>query len=288
MSVPGGIYEGFCLGVGPAAFNTKNSCGGDADVFTDTERSTLRATGTCSGSTVGYVHTGIVYCKRADSTDAIGSALAAEEVSYTEMEQILNRVSASVAEWEAKISLAEDTEHAFSLSAKLEESVGRLLRLLNGLISERVMSRGSKHTMMGQQSTLPEVTESKVAPAENRCQQLPAHQGELVVEVGAEDVHVVIPEVDTECRVMHDERLTTESTTNITVTDDGIGRIDETMPEKARKYPELKSIAFGLRARFAKRAELQASSMKEARGLKSIVMKNERRVRRFAEELERI
>ncbi|KAH9279189.1 hypothetical protein ECG_08621 [Echinococcus granulosus] len=87
---------------------------------------------------------------------------------------------------------------------------------------------------------------------------------------------------------MHDERLTTESTTNITVTDDGIGRIDETMPEKARKYPELKSIAFGLRARFAKRAELQASSMKEARGLKSIVMKNERRVRRFAEELERI
>ncbi|EUB54892.1 hypothetical protein EGR_10253 [Echinococcus granulosus] len=71
------------------AFNIKNSCSGDADVFTDTERSTLRATGTCSGSTVGY------------------------------------------------ISLAENTEHAFSLSAKLEESVGRLLRLLNGLISER-------------------------------------------------------------------------------------------------------------------------------------------------------
>nr|CDS23845.1 Uveal autoantigen with coiled coil domains [Echinococcus granulosus] len=258
------------------------------------------------------------YRKHADSIAAIQAAAAAKEVEFAEMEQSLNRAQASAAELEARVvelqtSLAENTERASSLSAKLEESLGDLLRLQDKLTaSEAQLSEEARAHEMAieavtqKYSTLLELAESKLATAEDQCQDLLAHQEELMAEVEAKDVRVVSLEADLESvrmtaaetqvaldalrrRVMDAEKITTAAATNTTtVADDANGELDETMREKARKYPELKAIAFDLKARLGKRAELLESSMKETRRLKRIVMDNERRAKGFLEELERL
>ncbi|CDS36945.1 Uveal autoantigen with coiled coil domains [Echinococcus multilocularis] len=257
------------------------------------------------------------YRKHADSIAAIQAAAATKEVEFAEMEQSLNRAQASAAELEARVvelqtSLAENTERASGLSAELEESLGNLLRLQDKLTaSEAQLSEEARAHEMAieavtqKYSTLLELAESKLATAEDQCQDLLAHQEELMAEIEAKDVRVVSLEADLESvrmtaaetqvaldtlrrRVMDAEKITTAAATNTTVADDANGELDETMREKARKYPELKAIAFDLKARLGKRAELLESSMKETRRLKRIVMDNERRAKGFLEELERL
>ncbi|KAL5103787.1 hypothetical protein TcWFU_009573 [Taenia crassiceps] len=258
------------------------------------------------------------YRKHADSIAAIQAASAVKEVEFAEMEQSLNRAQASAAELEARVaelqvSLSENTERASSLSAKLEESLGNLLHLQNKLTaSEAQLSEEARahemamEAMTQKYSTLLEVAESKLANAEDQCQHLLAHQEELMEEIEAKDVRVVSLEADLESvrmtaaetqveldtlrrQFMNAEKVTAAAATNTTtVADDGNGEVDETMREKARKYPELKAIAFDLKARLAKRAELLEASTKETRRLKRIVMEDERRAKGFLEELERL
>lgn len=125
-------------------------------------------------------------------------------------------------------------------------------------------------------------------------------------EIEVKDVRVVSLEADLESvrmtaaetqveldtlrrQVMDAEKVTAAAATNTTtVAGDGNDEMDEAMREKARKYPELKAIAFDLKARLAKRAELLEASMKETKRLKRIVMEDERRAKGFLEELERL
>ncbi|VDM32245.1 unnamed protein product [Hydatigera taeniaeformis] len=142
--------------------------------------------------------------------------------------------------------------------------------------------------------------------AEDQCQHLLVHQEELMVEIDTKDVRIVSLEADLESvrmtaaetqveldtlrrQLMDAEKITAAVATNTTtVADDDSGEMDEIMREKARKYPELKAIAFDLKARLAKRAELLEASTKETKRLKRIVMDDERRAKGFLEELERL
>ncbi|VDK20782.1 unnamed protein product [Taenia asiatica] len=213
------------------------------------------------------------YRKHADSIAAIQAASAAKEVEFAEMEQSLNRAQASAAELETRVA---DLQVQTALLCPNPLGYDAFSLELSPML------------------------------AEDQCQHLLAHQEELMEEIEAKDIRVVSLEADLESvrmtaaetqveldtlrrQLMDAEKVTTVAATNTTtVAGDGNGEMDETMREKARKYPELKAIAFDLKARLAKRAELLEASTKETRRLKRIVMEDERRAKGFLEELERL
>lgn len=62
----------------------------------------------------------------------------------------------------------------------------------------------------------------------------------------------------------------------------------EAIRQKARKYPQLKALAFSLKAKLEKRSNSLHGTNKENARLKMIVGDNEKRVQGFIQELERL
>ena len=147
--------------------------------------------------------------------------------------------------------------------------------------------------------------------AESQCQNLMLREAELVAEVESKEAQAVSLEAEiasvrmtaAETQVAFD-RLTRrimeiekaeETNGGGTVTrgtnTSMMGGDEEEMEEmrtRARKYPELKVIAFELKERLERRAELLEKSMRETRRLKRMVLEDERRAKGFLEELERM
>ena len=139
--------------------------------------------------------------------------------------------------------------------------------------------------------------------AETQCQHLMARQTELEAEVEGKAAAIVGLEADLKAvrmtaaetqvafdkltrRIIDDEgeKSTGEAGTSTSRVEEDL----EVMRARSRKYPELKAIAFELKERLVRRAELLSASMRETRRLKRLVVENERRARGFLEELERM
>ena len=150
-----------------------------------------------------------------------------------------------------------------------------------------------------------------VFAAESQCQNLMLREAELVAEVESKEAQAVSLEAEiasvrmtaAETQVALD-RLTrrimeiekTEATdvggtvtrgTNTSMMG-GVEVAMEEMRTRARKYPELKAIAFKLKDRLERRAELLEKSMNETQRLKRMVLEDERRAKGFLDELERM
>uniref|UniRef100_A0A5K3FWC5 DUF5741 domain-containing protein n=1 Tax=Mesocestoides corti TaxID=53468 RepID=A0A5K3FWC5_MESCO len=146
-------------------------------------------------------------------------------------------------------------------------------------------------------AALLEVAESRLAAAEERRERLVAREVELLDEMEAKDVKILVLENNLQAVLMTAAETQVEleslSRRMVELEEAAEGRNSRRssasdMEEKARKYSELKAVAFKLKSRLHKRTELLESSMKENRHLRRIAHENERRAKGFLEELERL
>ncbi|KAL5963497.1 hypothetical protein TSMEX_008746 [Taenia solium] len=232
----------------------------------------------------------------AENTERASSLSAKLEESLENLLHLQNKLTASEAQ------LGEEARAHEMAMKVVTQKYSTLLEVAESKLTTGKVD-SSLRNPLGYDAFSPELSSTL---AEDQCQHLLAHQEELMEEIEAKDIRVVSLEADLESvrmtaaetqveldtlrrQLMDAEKVTTVAATNTTtVAGDGNGEMDETMREKARKYPELKAIAFDLKARLAKRAELLEVSTKETRRLKRIVMEDERRAKGFLEELERL
>uniref|UniRef100_A0A5K3G1V2 DUF5741 domain-containing protein n=1 Tax=Mesocestoides corti TaxID=53468 RepID=A0A5K3G1V2_MESCO len=196
---------------------------------------------------------------------------------------------------------AEEEGRVERVTAVYEAKLVEQKAQLEGRLNERVMAyEKTMRDVEAKYAALLEAAESRHVAAAERCERLVAREAELVDEMEAKDVKILGLESDLVAVRMTaaETQVELESLNRRMVEREEAEGAEEgrntrrssasEMEEKARKYPELKAIAFDLKSRLRKRAELLESSMKENRRLRRIVHENERRAKGFLEELERL
>ncbi|KAM7538735.1 hypothetical protein Aperf_G00000052670 [Anoplocephala perfoliata] len=130
-------------------------------------------------------------------------------------------------------------------------------------------------------ASLCEVTESKIALYEERCEQFAFREEELNTELEAKAIESENLQQDV-CTLQAEVDNLRRRAANVECA------VGEELAKRARKYPELKAIAVDLKSRLVKRAVLLERSLNEAKRLRRIIYENDSRAKEFLEELGRL
>lgn len=136
--------------------------------------------------------------------------------------------------------------------------------------------------------SLLEVAKSRCAEMAEQCQRLQAERDNLCDDLETSKEEKLMLQTDLTMARM----VSADAQINLAVyLEDGpIGDKEdlEAIRQKARKYPQLKALAFSLKDKLERRAGLLHDSTKENTRLKMIVSDHEKRVKELVNELERL
>nr|CDS29931.1 Uveal autoantigen with coiled coil domains [Hymenolepis microstoma] len=220
---------------------------------------------------------------------------------YDDLENQLNNATKDLDEWKAKSERLEDL-----LAESIERETGTSLKLSSAL--DEVDSQKEQNVALEAQlkemleqhrvnlqsahfkyKSLLEVADSRFAEMVEQCQLLLTERDNLREELKACTEEKLMLQSDLEmARIVS---ANAQINLGAFLEDDPICGEKEDLEEirqKARKYPQLKALAFSLKAKLEKRSTSLHGANKENVRLKVILGENEKRVQGFIQELERL
>ncbi|VUZ49651.1 unnamed protein product [Hymenolepis diminuta] len=219
---------------------------------------------------------------------------------YDDLENQLNKANKDVEDWKAKSErledlLAESIERETGFSLQLRQALDEVSNLneqrsaLETQLKEKLEEHHAKmqSTRIKYESLL-EVAKSRCAEMAEQCQRLQAERDNLCDDLEMSKEEKLMLQTDLTMARM----VSADAQINLAVyLEDGpIGDKEdlEAIRQKARKYPQLKALAFSLKDKLERRAGLLHDSTKENTRLKMIVSDHEKRVKELVNELERL
>ncbi|KAM3188364.1 hypothetical protein ACTXT7_000338 [Hymenolepis weldensis] len=219
---------------------------------------------------------------------------------YDDLENQLNKANKDVEEWKAKSErledlLAESIERETGFSLQLRQALDEVSNLneqrsaLETQLKEKLEEHHAKmqSTRIKYESLL-EVAKSRCAEMAEQCQRLQAERDNLCDDLETSKEEKLMLQTDLTMARM----VSADAQINLAayLEDGPVGDKEdlEAVRQKARKYPQLKALAFSLKDKLERRAGLLRDSTKENTRLKMIVSDHEKRVKELVNELERL